>query len=417
MVDNDPGAPQHPSLSRRSLVLWRGYRTGIAPADLERRASGCLAMAVTHAVLEPDVVQVAHQTGLGVALLAQSWRNQLDPDDDRRRRTFAALPYHLPGRRLVPDEHPLAGTSAERYAQQHLEAELGAGASIATTPGHVLEREGAAGRSGELLLARLCAEEFALRGGAIPAPDDGQPRQRELYATIMLRGSHAAQPSVVDWLVRAYAELEGISGYWIVAVNCTGSHRQLEGFTSLALKLQAASNRPAVCAGVGHCHLAMLASGVAASCAGLHGMSFRYPPQALPEPPEDPEEEPTGLGVHVYHSAVLGNVGKLGEEGEAARKAAFVNHPCTCGHHPGRLPPHGKAATVAHNYACEARDALSVIQPTVAEAQAHLSARAETAERLRAFLHVGRLKRGFYGPAAAAEALRTGGSHTGEWRG
>jgi hypothetical protein len=416
MLANDTRAPRHPSLSRRSLVLWRGYRTGIAPTDLERGASGCLAMAVTHAMLEPDVVAAAHKAGLGVALVAQSWRNQLDPADERRARTFAALPYHRPGRRLVPDERPLAGTPAERYAQQHLEAELGAGASIATTPGHVLEREGAAGRAGELLLARLCAEEFALRGGAVPAPDSERPQRRELYATIMLRGSHAVQPLLVDWLARAYAGLEGISGYWIVAVNCTGSRRQLEGFTSLALQLQAASERPAVCAGVGHCHLAMLASGVAASCAGLHGMSFRYPPQALPEPPEDPEEEPTGLGVHVYHSAALGNVGKLGKEGEAARKAAFVNHPCTCGHHPAQAPPRGRTATVAHNCACEAHDALSVIEPAVAEAQAHLSARAEAAERLRAFLHVGKLKRGFYGPAAAAEALQIGRSRAGEQR-
>jgi hypothetical protein len=133
---------------------------------------------------------------------------------------------------------------------------------------------------------------------------------------------------------------------------------------------------------------------------------FSYPPQALPEPPEDPNAAPTGLGVHVYHPAALGNVGKLGEEGAQARAAVFANHPCPCGHHPARRPPREHAEKIAHNLACEADDALSLIEPTVSVAEARMAARAETAERVRAFLGVGPLKRGFYGPAAAAAALR-----------
>lgn len=229
--------------------------------------------------------------------------------------------------------------------------------------------------------------------------------RRELYATIVVRGAHAAHPLVVDSLVRCYAELEGISGYWIVAANCTKSRIQVQAFATLALQLEAASGRPVVCSGLGHCHLAMLAGGLAASCAGLHGMSFRYPPEALPEPPENPDEEETGLGVHTYHPAVLGNVGKLGAEGEPARLAVFANTPCLCGHHPPDIPPRERGEIVAHNSSCEGQDALSLIEPPVAEAQGRLLARAEAAERTRSFIRVGKLARGFYGPSAAAAAL------------
>ncbi len=404
MVGTPSCAPRHPSRARRSMVVWRGYRRGIGPEDLDRRVSGCFAMPVAHALLEAGTVAAAHKAGVGVALLAHSWRNQLEPGDERRGGTFAALPYHRPGR-LDPDGQPLAGAHAERYALAHVEAEIGAGASLLSTPGHVLENECAGGRRGELLLARLCAQELAARG-RVPGPAAGQSGARELYATIMLRGAHAVHPRVTDWLVRAYAELEGIAGYWLVAVNCTGSARQVGAFASLALRLEAASARPVLCAGVGHCHLALLASGVAATCAGHHGMSFAYPPQALPEPPEDPEEEPTGLGVHVYHPAALGNVGKLGAEGEEARAAIFANHPCDCGAHPSRTPPREHAQKLAHNLACETADARSLVEPAPAVAEARMAARAERAERVRALIGVGELKRGFYGPALAAAALR-----------
>ena len=407
---SDPGgsvAPRHPELRHRSLIAWPGYRSGLPVSAFDRRVVGAIAKPLAQARLDPKFITAALKAGFGVALPAQAWRNQLPLDHPKRTGTFAQLRLHRPGVQLAPDKERLRAGFAERYAQDHLAAELEALATIATTPGHVLENEGGQGRRTELLLARLTAEEFTARRAWSPAP--GQDGRRALYATIVLQGRHAADPSVVDWLVAAYADFEDVSGYWIVAVNSSQSGRQLAGYARLALRLQQVTERPSVTSCVGDGHLACLASGVAATCAGLHGMLFRYPPAELPEPDEEDEEE-IGLGIHTYHRAILGNAGRLGRVGDELRRALFLNQPCPCGHHPAAEPPSGKKQIVAHNSWSIAADAREFALADVAAAEAQLALRAEQARRQRAFLKMSRLRAGFAAVPREARRLRDQGT-------
>lgn len=320
------------------------------------------------------------------------------------------LDIHRPGLVLEPDTEALDADFAEHYVADHLEAELGAGATIATTPAHVLEHEGVTGRANDLLLARLSAEEFAARRAGMPAPSRPSHEVRELYATLVIQGSHIARPGLLDSLVTAYGSLEGVSGYLIIAANCSQTGEQVAAYASLALRLQEATGRAAVTYGLGDAHLALLASGVAATCAGVHGMSFEFPPAEFEklkdeERTEDEDEDP-GLGIYTYHSAVLGNVGRLGAEGEAARQAIFKNRPCRCGHHRAGEPPKIKGEIVRHNAHAVSADAHTFSIDAIPTAESKLLARAQNAERMRSFLKLSRLKRGFFSVAAAAGQLR-----------
>lgn len=395
-------APRHPRIGRRSLIAWPGYRSGLAISSLDRQIVGAIAKPLAHAAHDSAFVADALTAGMGVVLPTQGWRNQLPLDHPKRTGAFSALKIHRPRLLLRPDEDRMRAAFAERYAADDLGGQLEAGATIATTPGHVLEIEGRDGRQNELLFARLAAKEFEGRRAFSPAP--GQTGRRELYATIIVQGRHAAAPRIIDWLVAAYADLEGVDGYWIVAVNTNQSGKQLAGYARLALRLGKLTERPSVTSCVGDAHLAMLASGVAATCAGLHGMSFRHPPQELPERDEDEEE--TGLGVHTYHPAVLGNAGQLGAEGDAIRTALFLNRPCPCGHHPAAEPPRGKRQIVAHNNWAIQADARAFALPEVAVAEVRLAARVERAKRDRQILQMSRLRPGFRAIPEEAERLR-----------
>lgn len=403
MSDSGPTwAPRHPDLSRRSLVAWPGYRSGLSIDQLNRAVVGAIAKPLSHAVQDPGLVTAALAQGMGVVLPAQAWRNQLPLDHAKRVGAFSALGLHRPGVCVAPDQAPFKAAFAEAYAADHLAAELSAGATIATTPGHVLSDECAVGRQNDLQLARLAAQEFVARRASAPAPGQPATARRELYATIILQGGHAKVPEITEELVRQYSSLEHISGYWIIAANCNTSGTQLAGYARLALGLEGATDRPAVVSCVGDAHLALLASGVAATCAGMHGMSFTYPPTILPV--GDDNED--GLGVFVYHRAVLGFVGKLGREGGPAREAIFRNLPCPCGHHPANRPPTGRRAIVAHNIWAVSADAWEFARPDVPAAEKHLAQRAQEARKQRAFLRLSDLKPGFSAVPRAADALR-----------
>lgn len=405
-----PDSPlRHPEIARRSLVAWPGYQSGARVEELDRRVIGTIAKPLSHAVHDPTQVSQALAAGMGVLLPAQAWRNQLPLDHAKRTGAFRMLPIHRPGLVLEPDSGPLAADFAERYAADHLEGELGARATIATTPGHVLGREGAAGRDNDLFLARLTAEEFAARRGAAPGPSRPQQETRELYATLVVQGPHLILPGVLDSLVDAYGGLNGVSGYFIVAANCSQTGVQVAAYASLALRLQSATGRAAITYGLGDAHLAVLASGGAATVAGVHGMSFKFPPDEFDDLGEeeqaDDEDEP-GLGIHTYHSAILGNVGRLGAEGEAARLAIFSNRPCRCGHHHPNQPPQKKGEIVRHNAYAVSADAHVFTRDSVPVAERRLLARAQNAERMRSFLKLSKLKRGFLSVATAAGSLR-----------
>lgn len=338
---------------------------------------------------------------MGVVLPAQGWRNQLPHEHPKRTGSFANLKVSRPRLQLDLDGGRLRAGFAERYAADDLAGQLEAGATIATTPGHVLQFEGDDGRHNELLLARLAAEEFVARRAFSPAP--GRRGQRELYATIIVQGHHAGSGEIIDWLISAYADLEGVSGYWLVAVNSHKSGKQLAGYARLALQLEKLTERSTVTSCVGDGHFALLASGVAATCAGLHGMSFRHPPEELPGGDED---EPTGLGVHTYHPAVLGNAGPLGADGDRIRVALFKNRPCACGHHPADQPPRGKQQIIAHNSSAIQSDAREFALPAVGVAEAGLEARAEWARKNRRLLGMSPLHPGFKTVPLEASRLR-----------
>lgn len=403
-MSNDaiPAAPRHPDLETRSLVAWLGYHSGLALDSLDRRVVGAIAKPLSHAVLDSGVVADALKTGFGVVLPSQTWRNQLPLDHAKRTGSFSRLGIYRPDVVINPDAERMSAAFSERYAVDDVSSQLAAGATLALSSGHVLEEEGRDARLQELLLARLGAEEFAARRGSRPLL--GQVGSRQFFATIVLQGRHAADPAVVDWLIRAYAELEGVDGYWIVAANTNRSGHQLCGYARLALSLQEITGRPASLSGVSDEHLAMLASGVAATCAGLHGMSFRFPPDPLPEP-EDGDED-VGIGIYTYHPAVLGNAGPLGAEGDALRRTLFFNRPCRCGHHEPKVPPLGRAQIVRHNAWSVSRDARRFAAPMVEVAEGVLAARADRARRQRSQLQMSRLRPGFRAIPLEAQRLR-----------
>jgi hypothetical protein len=257
----------------------------------------------------------------------------------------------------------------------------------------------------------LSAEEFAARGASAPAPSRPATETRDLYATIVLQGKHAIQPGVIDDLLGRYAYLEGFNGYLVMAANCSQSGAQTAAYASLALRLQELSGRPTLTFGLGDAHLAFLASGVAATCAGTHGMSFAFPPAEFDDleddsEDEDDDDEETGLGIYTYHRAILGNVGRLGAEGEPARLAIFKNRPCDCGHHKRDKPPEKKGEIVRHNAYAVAADAREFTNGAVLSTEKKLLVRAQNAVRMRAFLKLSNLKRGFFFVSAEAARLR-----------
>jgi hypothetical protein len=387
------------------LIAWPGYHSGLTIGSFDRRVVGAIAKPLAHAASDSQMIAAALESGLGVVLPGETWRNQLPRRHRKRSGAFALLASHRPSLQLDPEAGRFRAGFAEKLAADNLAEQLRAGATIATTAAHVLEREAGDGRQNDILLARCTADEFAARRAHAPAP--GQKGRRELYATLIVRGQHVCDPRIVNWLAAAYAEIEGIDGYWIVAANTTRSAKQLRGYLRLAHLLELYSGRPSVISGVGDPHLAYLASGVSATCAGLYGMNFRFPPIELPGNEGDDDDE-IRLAVHTYHCTLLGNAGPLGEEGDGLRKALFGNRPCACPYHDHDRPPLGRRDIVAHNSWCIQRDALVFAAPAVSAAEAVLAERIAEARRYRAFHSLQPLPSGFAAVAVEAAALREG---------
>jgi hypothetical protein len=405
-----PAAPRHPRRGHRTLIAWPGYHSGLSIDSFDRQVVGAIAKPLAHAGADSQLIAAALAAGMGVVLPGETWRNQLPLRHQKRTGAFSQLASHRPGIRVDPDAHRFSAGFAERLAEDNLNEQLSAGATLATTAAHVLEREVGDGRQNDLLLARLTAEDFVSRRAFAPAP--GRTGRRELYATLIVQGRDVSDPPTVDWLAGAYAELEDIDGYWIVAANTSRSARQLRGYTRLALQLELLSERPAALSGVGHPHLAFLASGLPATCAGLYGMNFKFPPIELEATGED--DEPTPLAVHTYHRDLLGNAGPLGPEGDALRARLFHNRPCDCPYHEPDRPPLGRSAIIRHNSWCIQADARSFAVPAVSNAEVQLAERITLAQRNRAFHSLTPLPTGFAAVAVEAARLRAGESQLGD---
>ena len=214
-----------------------------------------------------------------------------------------------------------------------------------------------------------------------------------MHAAIAVKGSLLA--AAADELVDRYAGLD-VAGYWLVVFNGNDSVRQADAVARLALGLQGRSGRPVTVSGVAALHLALLASGVAATCAGLHGMRPHYPPAPL-------EREEGGLAV--FHPAILGSV-PVGAKHDRLRLRLFQQHPCACGQHVAAHPPVGKAEILRHNTVCqqdEVRQA-TLMGPLIDEAR--LAARVVRANVLRVSLGLRALPAGWGAAAEAARRLR-----------
>jgi hypothetical protein len=386
-------APRHPSLQRRSLILWAGRQAGSElPVVADRDVIGALALPLKYAAAQPEPAVAAREAGMGVVLAGQAWLNQLPPL--QRGRSFGRLAYARE-REWDPVLEPDAELAD--YAERYLDAQLAAGATLVTTPAHVLDGE--LGRTTEVALAEASVAVWRERQGWRPPAQRPEEPPRELYAGIAVRGQDL--PGGAAQLAERYAALD-VDGHWITVFDGDGSPAQLDAVAELALTLQA-GGRPAVVTGAGAMHEALLASGVAATCAGLHAMRPRFPPTVVAL------GEQTGVGIGVYHPAILGAVApRPGSEPLLAR--LFALHPCPCGAHPANEPPRGRGERVRHNtrsLAEQARDSTRLM-PMLDEAR--LASRVANAGTLRTRLGLRPLPRGWTAVAARAGRLRTAGA-------
>jgi hypothetical protein len=442
--DRQNRAPRHPRLDRRSLVLWTAgggavgdvgceerdavgaialplRRVGVAadtPAGGARSASGASAggerggaAASGGATGGGAAAQLARARvgGLGIALPGQAWLNQLAPD--ARPAGFDALPYAQPAP-LSLDRARLTATALADYAEAYLDAQLAAGATLVTTPAHVLADELGTGRQQELALAAAAVRCWNERQGWRPPPQFPDTGPRELHAALAVRPDRL--PGSTAELIAAYAALP-VDGYWLTLVDghvlptarpsgalAAGARgddlwAQAAAVAELALGLQEASGRPVTVAGAGHLHAALLASGVAATCTGAEVARPVFPPRALDA------DGVTGIAAPVFHPAILGHL-PAGAGSAEARTALFATEPCRCGAHVAFEPPAGRRETLAHNRWClvaETREATRLVPPLD---EARLAARAARAAKVRRRLGLPPLSPAW---AAVAETAQT----------
>lgn len=344
------------------MVPWADDGAAIDPAALAPDVSGALALPLRRAAVQAAGIAQARTAGAGVVLAGQAWLNQLPPA--QRPRDFAALPHAFP-RALDLDRERLSPAVLADYAERHLDAQLAAGATLATTPAHLLADAGGPGREQELELARATVAAWRERQGWRPPPQRAGEPPRELLAALAVRPGAAAD---AESLLTAYAELE-VDGYWLTLVAGGGTNAggatgddeawaaAVAGVAGLALRLQEATGRPVTVAGAGDVHVALLAGGVAATCASPTGPALAFPPR-----PFDGDGV-TGIATPVYHPAIVGHV-PPGPAGDEARLALFATEPCRCGFHIAFEAPRGRRETLGHNRWClgsEARDVTRLV--------------------------------------------------------
>lgn len=360
---------------------------------LDRNVVGGIVKPLIHAATDQSFVDAAAAQGLSVALPGQAWRNQL-PFADKQRQYLRDLGYLL-HERLDPAADALNDGVLEEYAASYVDAALARGATIVDTPGHVQQREFGVGRENDLRLAAACVREWRARQADRPAPD-GRPRA--LLATVMVQAGALRAPELVARLARDYAALE-VDGFWVSVVNGSQGLGQVQGATQLALALQRDGGF-CVLSGVGAPHVAALARGVAATSAGHHGMSPKFPPDG-PAEPLDGEDADDRRGVHVYHSAILGYM-PLGGKYAMARQQLFAVRPCGCGHHSPETSPEG-AERARHNLVVMQDEARLAIATAPSDAASRFDERIREARELRTALELGSVKPGWKGAAGADE--------------
>ena len=415
-------------------MAWAAPRAGFDAANVQRDVVGTIALPLRQAASEAALIARAGADGLGVVLAGEAHLNQLPPS--ARPRGFAALEYAQP-HALDVERTRMSPTALADYAEAFLDAQLSAGATLATTPAHVFDVELGHGREQDLKLARVTIAAWHERQAWRPPPQHPDDEPRELHAGIAVRASGlvagraragAARGAddvrgvadaggargvagaddvrgvrdagdIVSRLIELYAPLD-VAGYWLtvfdVDAHAAGDH--LAAVVDLALGLQEATGRPVTVAGVGAAQAALLASGVAATCAGPGDGQLNFPPK-----PSDGDEV-TGIAVEIFHPAILGAVPSGSKI--PALASLFAHHPCRCGEHPPHEPPRRRRAILRHNAWClasEARDATRLV-PVLDEQR--LAARLQRADALRRDLVLPPLEPGWAAIAATARAHR-----------
>ncbi|MDO8212385.1 hypothetical protein [Conexibacter sp. CPCC 206217] len=423
-------------------MAWAAPRAGFDVVREQRDVVGAIALPLRQAAAETALIARAADEGLGVVLAGQAHLNQLPVA--ARGRGFAALPFAQPYP-LHVERTRMSATALADYAEAFLDAQLSAGATLATTPAHVCDAELSYGREQDLGLAHATIAAWHERQAWRPPPQRPDAPPRELFAGIAVRGRGlvagsargdaaardgvggaaardgvAGAPAgggaggavargraggdVVDRLIELYAPLD-VSGYWLTVFDADGSGAQLGAVAELALGLQHATGRPVTVSGIASLHEALLASGVAATCAGGGAAGASFPPKAIDG------DEVTGIAVEVFHPAILGTV-PPGPHAADALEWLFVRHPCRCGEHPLHEPPRRRRAALRHNawqLAAEARDATRLV-PIIDEQR--LAARIGRANAIRRQLALAPLQPGWAAVAAAARTRRAAAADT-----
>lgn len=432
------------------MVSWTDDGVAPDPAVLAPDVTGAIALPVRRAAAQAAAIARAGAAGAGIVLAGQAWLNQLPPQ--QRPRDFAALPHALP-RAVDLDRERLSPALLGDYAERHLDAQLAAGATLATTPAHLLaDADGGPGREQELALARATVAAWHERQGWRPPPQHADDPPRELHAALALRTSTAPD---AESLLAAYADLD-VDGYWLTLVAEAAPGRAagpngawasgaaaggpplarlaragdaaggsqwaagaasggiaadeadsrdddaawaaaVAGMAGLALRLQEATGRPVTIAGAGEVHAALLAGGVAATCVSAAGAAC-----ASPLRPFDGDGV-TGIATPVYHPAVLGHV-PPGAAGDDARLALFATEPCRCGFHVAFEAPRGRRETLGHNRWCIAAEARDVTRLVPALDEIRLGGRLSRAATIRRRLDLAPVPPAW---SAAIETART----------
>jgi hypothetical protein len=360
-------------------VLWLGDHASGQISEFATTQVRGVALALAGAGRNRKALELARERGLRPAFDPEPWRNQLEPDHPKRAGTFSKLPYALADTTIWDPATPLAPSEVDEVPHAWLESQIAVGGLDLLIPGHVYPGVGGPARRNDLTLARRALELAENQMLAI-RPSDDADRTITVQVNVLLANT---EPLELERLADAYAEL-GAERYWINAVNFTGSIKQFALLRGLTGRLKQKTGAEITLAGLGRLWPGALIEGADCVCFGYQRSAFPFPPANLAEE----LDEDDGLGVHVYHPAVMGAI-RLGDEGEWTRQFLFQRFPCRCGHHEPQEPPDRKPAQILHNAWCAARELEWATSPTLS--QAAVDTRIAEALALRVRVGMGKL--------------------------
>lgn len=367
----------------------------------DRDDSGILAIPLKQVSGDRLTAQAAIDRGMGIAYRGQAWINQLPDGHHARTKAFQALGY-------AAQDGPIDNGSrwsedfVRELAGRYVDAQIGSGGTLISTPAHYVAKGAAHARENELRLVEASIAEFQERQGS--RPTTGQEHGRTLFAAMVVKAAHLV--SAAEDLIPLYMDFE-VDGFWIdVEGFDDASARHLRGLSRLAFGLQQASGLPVVVAGVGAAHFAFLASGLGGTSIGHHAQGIKYPPSALPV--AEPSRKNDGIGIHTFHRAVYSNL-QLGPKGRQQAGSLFKRVPCHCGFHAPSLPPADHRQIKGHNLVSILNevDRIALREPIVVREE-RLARRIERAAKTRKLVGINKDLRPWLVVSEIARQIRSG---------